>query len=95
MGGPQSREDLWDAFVDELDRLGQAGRAADAIVPVGLHPEAPSGRRFGDLTSIDADTLAQIGYNLGRRGDIVKDIWRRTQQKLRAQARTQRPPPAS
>ncbi len=84
---PPPREELWDQFVDELDRQGQAGSAADVIVPSTLHPEAPSGKRFGELTRIDITTLAQIGGRLGRRGDVVKDIWERTQKKLKAQAR--------
>ncbi len=84
---PQPREELWDQFVDELDRQGQAGSAADVLIPSTLHPEAPSGKRFGELTRIDITTLAQIGGRLGRRGDVVKDIWERTQKKLKAQAR--------
>ena len=46
---PRSREELWDLFIDELDRSGQAGSAADVIIPATLHPEAPSGKRFGEL----------------------------------------------
>ncbi len=84
---PQAREELWDQFIDELDRQGQAGSAADVLIPATLHPEAPSGKRFGDLTRMDMNTLAQIGGRLGRRGDVLKDIWERTQKKLKAQAR--------
>jgi hypothetical protein len=84
---PRSREELWDLFIDELDRRGQEGNAADVIIPATLHPEAPSGKRFGELTRVDVATLAQIGGSLGRRGDIIKDMWLRTQQKLKAQAR--------
>jgi len=93
MQRPHSREDVWDAFVDELDRLGQVGRAADAVIPNDLHPEAPAGKRFGDLTPQDIDALTRIGFNLGRRGDIVKDIWRSTRQQLKAKAREDRRPP--
>jgi hypothetical protein len=85
---PPSRQDLWDEFVDELDRQGQAGSAADVTIPAALHPEAPVGKRFGELTRIDIGTLTQIGNSLGRRADVVKDIWERTQKKLKAQART-------
>jgi hypothetical protein len=84
---PRSREELWDQFVDELDRQGQAGSAADVIIPDTLHPEAPSGKPFGQLTRIDIGTLAEIGSRLGRRGDVIKDIWQRTQKKLKAKAR--------
>jgi hypothetical protein len=84
----QSPLDVWDLLIDELDRQGQAGNAADVLVPATLHPDAPSGRRFGQLTRVEIDSLAAIGGRLGRRGDIIKDIWTRTQQKIKAQART-------
>ena len=84
---PRSRQELWDEFIDELDRQGQAGSAADVVIPASLHPEAPTGKRFGELTRIDIGTLTQIGNNLGRRADVVKDIWERTQKKLKAAAR--------
>ena len=84
---PASREDVWDAFVDELDRAGQAGSAADVLTPVDLHPEAPSGKRFGDLARGDIDTLVKIAGNVGRRGDAVKSMWDRTQQQLKEQKR--------
>jgi len=91
----RTREEIWDALVDDLDHLGQVGRAAEAVIPRDLHPEAPVGKRFGDLTLADIDSLARIGFNLGRRGDIVKDIWRRTRQQLKAQARSDKPSPPS
>ena len=37
--GP-TRQDIWDRFVDELDRSGQAGSAADVITPTTLDPNA-------------------------------------------------------
>jgi len=87
---PQSALEVWDAFIDELDRRGQAGSAADVFVPSMLHPDAPSGRRFSQLSRVEIDTLATIGARLGRRGDIIKDIWTHTQQKIKAQARANR-----
>jgi hypothetical protein len=84
---PPAREAIWDSFIDELDRRGQAGSAADVLTPTTLHPEAPSGKRFGDLTRVEIDNLAKIGGNLGRRGDIVKGIWEQTQQQLKIQKR--------
>jgi ABC-type transporter Mla subunit MlaD len=78
---------MWDLFIDELDRGGQAGNAADVIIPATLHPEAPAGKRFGELTRVDIPTLAQFASRAGRRGDDIKDIWQRMQQKLKAQAR--------
>jgi hypothetical protein len=84
---PLSRQEIWDLFIDELDRSGQAGTAAEVLIPTTLHPEVPTGKRFGELTRIDIGTLVQIGNNLGRRSDVVKDIWQRTQKKLKAEAR--------
>ena len=84
---PPAREEIWDLFIDELDRCGQAGTSADVLTPTTLHPDAPSGQRFGDLTRGDIDTLAKIGGNLGRRGDVVKTMWAQTQQQLKAQKR--------
>ena len=81
------RVETWDLFVDELDRFGQAGSAADVVTPSTLHPDAPSGKRFGDLSRMEIDSLAKIGSALGRRGDIVKTLWERTQQQLKQQKR--------
>jgi hypothetical protein len=77
------REEIWDEFVDELDRSGQAGTSADVLTPTTLHPEAPSGKRFGDLTRVEIDNLAKIAGNLGRRGDVVKEMWKQTQQAIK------------
>jgi hypothetical protein len=78
-----SREQIWDRFVDALDRAGQSGSAADVLTPTTLHPDAPSGRRFADLTRIEVSNLAAIAETLGRRGDVVKAIWKHTQDKLK------------
>jgi hypothetical protein len=83
-------EQVWDRFVDELDRCGQAGSAADVLTPTTLDRDAPSGKRFADLNRVDIDNLAKIGSSLGRRGDIVKDIWERTQQKRKPQRSVKR-----
>ena len=77
-------EDIWDRFIDELDRQGQAGSAADVLTPPTLDS---SGKRFGDLSREDIDTLSKIGSNMGRRGDVVKTIWEQTQQQLKQQRR--------
>jgi hypothetical protein len=81
------REDIWDRFIDELDRQGQAGSAADVLTPSTLDSNAPSGKRFGDLSREDIDSLSKIGSNMGRRGDVVKTIWEQTQQQLKQQRR--------
>lgn len=87
---PPAREEIWDQFVDALDRSGQAGTAADVLTPTTLHPDAPSGKRFGDLTRVEIDNLAKIAGNLGRRGDVVKAMWEQTQQKLKSQKRAKK-----
>lgn len=80
---PPAREEIWDSFIDELDRRGQAGSAADVLTPTTLSLDAPSGKRFGDLTRSDIDSLVKIAGNLGRRGDVVKSMWEQTQQDLK------------
>ena len=65
---PVLREEIWDRFVDALDRAGQAGHAADVLTPTALHPDTPSGKRFGDLTRVEVGNLASIAQSFGRRG---------------------------
>ena len=77
-------EEIWDGFIDELDRQGQAGSAADVLTPSTLNS---SRKRFGDLSREDIDSLSKIASNIGRRGDIVKTIWEQTQQQLKQQRR--------
>ena len=77
-------EDIWDRFIDDLDRQGQAGSAADVLIPSTLDS---SGKRFGDLSREDIDNLSKIGSKMGRRGDVVKTIWEQTQQQLKQQRR--------
>jgi hypothetical protein len=87
--GP-TREDIWDRFVDELDRSGQAGSAADVITPTTLDPNAPSGKRFADLTLVEVKNLATIAVSLGRRGDVVTSMWQHTQRQLKPRPRKRR-----
>jgi hypothetical protein len=84
---PLDREEVWDLFIDELDRRGQAGSAADVLTPTTLDPSIPSGKRFGDLTRGDIDNLSKTAGNLGRRGDVVKTMWEQTQRQLKQQKR--------
>jgi hypothetical protein len=81
------REEVWDLFIDELDRRGQAGSAADVLTPTTLDPTVPSGKRFGELTRGDIDNLAKTAANLGRRGDVVKTMWEQTQKQIKQQKR--------
>ena len=69
---PAVREEIiWDRFVDALDRAGQTGNAADVLTPTALHPDAPGGKPFGDLTRVEVGNLATIAHIFGRRGDAV------------------------
>ena len=80
-------EEIWDEFIDELDRRGQAGSAADVLTPSTLNS---SRKRFADLSREDIDNLSKIASNIGRRGDVVKTIWEQTQQQLKQQRRARR-----
>jgi hypothetical protein len=82
---PPAPVEVWDQFVDELDRRGQAGSAADVLTPTTLNLDTPSAKRFADLSRQEIDALAKIGSSLGRRGDVVKTIWEQTLQKLKPQ----------
>ena len=78
--------------MDALDRAGQAGNAADVLTPTALHPDAPSSKRFGDLTRVEVGNLTTIVQRIfGRSGDAVMAMWQHTQQKLRPRKRV-RPP---
>jgi hypothetical protein len=57
------------------------------LTPTTLDPDAPSGKRFGDLTRGDIDCLSKIAGNLGRRGDVVKSMWDQTQRQLKQKKR--------
>ena len=66
---PPQPHEVWDRFIDELDRQGQAGSAKDVIVPaIGL--EAINGKRFGEITRVDVVNLSRIATSLGRRAYI-------------------------
>ena len=77
-------EEVWDAFIDELDRRGQAGSSADVLTPATLNS---SRKRFADLSRDDIDNLSKIASTMGRRGDVVKTMWEQTQQQLKQQRR--------
>jgi hypothetical protein len=68
------RHTQWDRFIDALDLAGQAGRIADVELPQ-LSPELPAGKRFGELTRGDIDTLSRLANKLGRRTDVITVLW--------------------
>ena len=54
-----TRDELWDRFIDAIDQAGQAGVAADVLVPAEVDATL-AGKRFGDLTPIDIEGLARM-----------------------------------
>ena len=90
------RHAQWDAFIDALDRAGQAGSPADVELP-SLGIDLPAGRRFGELTRVDIENLSRLAGKLGRRGDVVKVLWDdmlRKQKRLKAAAKKAKGAPA-
>ena len=64
----------WDRFIDALDLAGQAGQIADVALPE-LTSDVPAGKRFGDLTRADVDSLSRLANKLGRRTDVITVLW--------------------
>jgi hypothetical protein len=73
----------WDRFIDDLDRAGQAGSAAEVEVPA-LAPDLPGGQRFGDLTRVDVENLSRLATKLGRRTDVITVLWQDMDRKRKA-----------
>lgn len=74
------RHAQWDRFIDALDLAGQAGRIADVELPE-LSMDLPAGKRFGELTRGDIDTLSRLASKLGRRSDVIMVLWQDMQRK--------------
>lgn len=68
------RHAQWDRFIDALDLAGQAGQIAAVELPE-LTTDVPAGKRFGDLTRADIDTLSRLASKLGRRTDVIMVLW--------------------
>jgi len=71
---PVTQGEVWDRFIDELDRCGQAGTAASVLVPA-LSPDFPGGMAFTELTKPDVERLARYAASLGRRGETIRALW--------------------
>jgi hypothetical protein len=56
---PTRPEDVWDKFIDALDRAGQAGGAQGVCVPA-VATGTLAGRAFGTLTRDDVRQLARV-----------------------------------
>jgi hypothetical protein len=81
-----SRHAMWERFIDDLDRAGQAGSAADIEVPP-LGPGLASGKRFGDLTRLEIEGLSRLANSLGRRADVVTVLWQDMERRRKAAAK--------
>jgi hypothetical protein len=79
-----TRQAVWDRFIDDLDRAGQAGTPANVEVPM-LAPDLPTGKRFGDLTRDDVQSLSRLANTLGRRTDVVTVLWQDMERKRKKQ----------
>ena len=84
------RQGAWDRFIDDLDRAGQAGSAADVTVPP-LAPDLPHGTRFADLTRVDLENLSRLATKLGRRADVVTVLWQDMERRRKAKAKEAKP----
>jgi hypothetical protein len=74
------QQGLWDRFIDALDLAGQEGRIADVEVPA-LAIDLPPGRRFGELTRDDIESLSKQASKVGRRTDVIVVMWEDMQRK--------------
>jgi hypothetical protein len=81
-----SRYAMWDRFIDDLDRAGQAGSAENVEVPL-LGAGLPAGKRFGELARADVENLSRLATSLGRRADVVTVLWQDMERKRKAAAK--------
>jgi hypothetical protein len=82
---PAGPEELWDQFIDALDRAGQAGGAQGVCVPQFGAGEL-GGRTFGELTREEAKRLGRVASALGRREGTILAMWEDMQRRLRPPA---------
>ncbi len=90
---PPRPEDIWDQFIDALDRAGQNGDAQGVRVPA-FGSSVLAGRPFGELTRDDVRQLARIAGGFGRSEATILALWTDMRQRLRPQApkKPRRPP---
>src|SRR4029077_10497889 len=69
-----SAAEAWDRYIDDLDRAGQAGHMGTVPLPA-LRGDLPTGTLFSDLTRADVENLSRLASSLGRRGDVVRQMW--------------------
>jgi hypothetical protein len=89
------QQGLWDKFIDKLDLAGQEGCMADVEVPA-LAIDLPPGRRFGELTRDDIESLSKQASKVGRRADVIVVMWEDMQRKKKPARKKglQKPPSA-
>lgn len=73
----------WEAFIDVLDRAGQAGKIAGVEIPaIG---GSVAGKQFQALTAAEARELSRLAGTHGCRGDVLVVMWRDLQWNLKQQ----------
>ena len=88
-----TRDELWDRFIDAIDQAGQAGVAADVLVPAEVDATL-AGKRFGDLTPIDIEGLARMASQVGRREETIRTLYSDMRRRAKGAHKLQRRRPA-
>jgi hypothetical protein len=77
-GWPDLRLDqLWDLFIEWLEREAREGRAADVVIPA-LGPDVGHGKRLADLTAAEIAALKARATTLQRDTRSLDKLWHRT-----------------
>ena len=88
-----TRDELWDRFIDAIDQAGQAGVAADVLVPAEVDATL-AGKRFGDLTPIDIEGLARLASQVGRREETIRTLYSDMRRRAKGANKLQRRRPS-
>jgi len=88
-----TRDELWDRFIDAIDQAGQAGVAADVLVPAEVDATL-AGKRFGDLTPIDIEGLARLASQVGRREETIRTLYSDMRRRAKGAHKLQRRRPS-
>ena len=83
---------IWDRVIDALDLAGHEGKIADVEVPA-LALDLPPGRRFGELTRDDVESLSKQATKVGRRADVITVMWQDMQRKKKPARKKDLQPP--
>jgi hypothetical protein len=85
-------EEVWDRFIDALDRAGQAGSAAGVRVPMFV-TQALGGKAFGELSRDDVKQLSRVASAMGRRSDTILTMWDDMQRRTRGSLKKRKSEP--